>query len=442
MRLLRRRPAARPEDPGAPHLGPRIALWGTFDIADYAALLRPRILERELLARLSLARIDIYSPLGHEHPIAMDGGRPAIPLGSPTGRRKQQLALRHDLIVVTGDVIHPRDEHYQKLYGPTSEQIEPLRPSEFFVDGLGSELERRCPVVWSAVGAPFDLSPDESPRVRSSLDRRPHVSVRDDRSRDRLLATGTGKEIAVVPDPTILASRLFPPDVLRKRVDYLRVLGCYPQEGRPVVVQRGAARDVSAHLQDETVLLADLEAGDAASTDEVEAVGNLFPLPASATVEDVTAAIANAKAFVGPASSVATAFGVPSSAPNASDRVDLQGRMDAELDAVAEFAERSWAKRAAQDERTPHELAEALVQSEERYQALLEAHAARGERLVSERMRFAEIVERLDASNGTVPPGAAEQIAELENAIFTAHATEAEMRVELDRLREQRNRDA
>ena len=56
-------------------------------------------------------------------------------------------------------------------------------------------------------------------------------------------------------------------------------------------------------------------------------------------------------------------------------------------------------------------------------------------------MRFAEIVERLDTSKGIIPPEAAERIAELENAVFTAQAAEAEARVELEQLRGEHKRD-
>jgi hypothetical protein len=295
--------------------------------------------------------------------------------------------------------------------------------------------------------------------VRTAVEHRPHVSVRDDSSRDRLLATGGGRELAVVPDPTVLASRLFPADVLRKRLEYLRVLGCYPPEGRPILVQGDAAPEkeaadvahaLTARYTGEAVVLAELRPGcDDAATDAIAAeLGDAFRLPARASVEDFTAAIANARTFVGSASSVATGFGVPAlhpsailgAAPETGPLAALQARVDAELDTIAVLAERSWSRRLSGKGHMPEKLAQALLQSEERYRALLHAHAARGERLVSERMRFAEIVERLEASDGTLPPEAALRIAELENAVFTAQASEAEVRFELEQLRNERER--
>src|SRR5919204_1755609 len=185
MWTLRRR--QRADEGRSEALGPRIALWGLYDVADYHALLVARILERELRARLPLARIDRYAPLGSDHPSALDGGRPALPLGSPTPHRKRQLAERHDLVVVAGDVVHVDDRRYDELYGRSN-----LRASEFFVDGLGEDLERRCPVVWTSVGVPFDVPAETGDRVRAALARRAHVSVRDEESRRRLQAIGSG----------------------------------------------------------------------------------------------------------------------------------------------------------------------------------------------------------------------------------------------------------
>ena len=455
MRLLRRRLAG--VDPPA-ILGPRIAIWGTFDIADYATLLLPRIYERELAARLPLAETDVYSPLGYNHPLRIDGGRPALPLRAPGRRRKRQLADRHDLVVVSGAVIHTRDEHYGQLYSLPREETDRLRPSEFLLDGLGTKLELRCPVVWSAVTAPFELSGAEAERVRTALEARSHVSVRDERSREILVATGAGREIALVPDPGILAHRLFPADVLRKRLEYLRVLGCYPTKGRPILLEIDAdhaeraaetATNVAARFGTEPLVL--LDPHSAFPEAEAAHVGDVFRLPRDASLEDITAAIASARAFVGGsnATSVALGFGVPCLTPAGAPVVlepvpepssELQDRVDAELDTIADLAERSWSMRAASERSRADELAQALLRNDERYRALLAAHDARGERLVSERMRFAEIIEGLEASDGAIPADVALRLAELENAVFTAQAAEAEARFELEQLREERGR--
>jgi hypothetical protein len=457
MRSLRRRTRrGRAREAPAASLGPRIALWGVYDVADYARLLVPRILERELRLRLPLARVDHYSPLGFEHPIPMDGGRPALPLGAGSARRRRDLAERHDLVVVTGDVIHTRDTHYAELYGDAVDSAR-LRPSDFFVDGLGPDLEDHCPVVWSAVGVPYEPAEEDWARLRSALARRAHVSARDRTSRKRLENLGAHRDIALVPDATALAARAFHPDVLRKRLDYLRVLGCYPTDGRPVVVDGDAVdAEAAAELADEIVgsfptmpivivRLRRPSASTALAEEIASRSRDVCQLPVHATLEDITAAIAAARTFVSTPEHrpLAASFDVPLAVPTGAEvelaaepdlAEETEARVGAELDTLAEIAERSWSESFERGARTPEELLQALVASEERHVALLSAYEARGERLVSERMRFAEIVERLDESGGTIPPDAALRIAELENAIFTAQAVEAEARFEIKRL--------
>jgi hypothetical protein len=234
--------------------------------------------------------------------------------------------------------------------------------------------------------------------------------------------------------------------VLRKRLEYLRVLGSYPADGAPLVVEGTAldrygddTREVVTRLADRPVVV--LPGTDEAADVQAQSI-RVFRLPAQATVEDITAAIAHAQAVAGRSvTSVALGFGVPPLKDTHAAVDQLEAGLDAELDAIAELAERSWSRRAATDETAAADLAQALIHSDERYRALLKAHAARGERLVTERMRLAEIIEGLERSDGTLPADAALRIAELENAIFVAEAAEAEARFELEQLRDAREPD-
>ena len=432
MWTLRRR--QRADEGRSEALGPRIALWGLYDVADYHALLVARILERELRARLPLARIDRYAPLGSDHPSAFDGGRPALPLGSPTRHRKRQLAERHDLVVVTGDV-HVDDRPYEELYGRSD-----LRMSEFFVDGLGDQLERECPVAWSSVGVPVDIPTSAADRVRAALRRRAHVSARDEASRRRLQAMGSGADVTVVPEATALAARAFAPETLERRLAYLRALGSFPEEGRPVVVSADAASaDFEAAVSDRfpgrPLVFVDFHPDGGTARDH-----RVFTLPTAVTVEDVTAVIANSQAIVSTAraQALAAAFDIPLFVPPALEEIatapERRARVDRELDELAALAEQSWSRRVAGDPATSTALARLVATWEERYKALLAAYESRGERLLGERLRFAEIVERLEEAGGELPAEVVEKIAELENALFTAQAAEAEARYELARL--------
>ena len=159
------------------------------------------------------------------------------------------------------------------------------------------------------------------------------------------------------------------------------------------------------------------------------------------TLEDVTAAIAHAAEFVGTSDAgrmAALSFGVRSRAPGEEAEVEslgrLQERADAELDALAALAENEWATRAT-SERTASELLQALEQAEARYQALLRAYEERGERLLRERMQYAEIVDGLEAAPGGRSPDVVSREAELESRLEIAAAAEAEARFELERAR-------
>jgi Polysaccharide pyruvyl transferase len=412
-------------------LGPSVAVLGMFDAADFGELLTGRIVERELRKRLPLARVDLYAPLGERRPVALDGGRPALSLGPPEGSRRAGLAARHDLVVIEGNVVHTRDDLFANAYGISVEEAERLQPSGFFVDGLGPELERRCPVAWHAVAVPFDLDPAGAVRVRRALESRRYVSVRDEQSRERLQAAAGAGEVPVLPHPAVLADRVFAADVLRKRVDYLRAMGWYPEEGSPVVVDDEAVAGESAAGTSVVVLPLEPPSQPAAVGPE-----RMFRLPTEVTLEDVTAAIAHAGAFVGTSAAgqaTALAFGIPS---RAGSREELQARADSELDQLAALAEAEWAARAS-SRGTLSRLLRTLEQAEERYQALLRAYEARGERLVRERLRYAEIVEGLEAAAGGRSAEAVSREAELQTRLEMAEAAEAEARYELERLRSQ-----
>jgi hypothetical protein len=331
-------PGSRVDDAGAP-LGPRIGVWGTFDVASYGALLAPRIFEREIGRRLPLAEVVAYAPFGHLHPVAMDGGRPADPLGPWEPARRAQLAAELDFVAVGGgELVHGRDGLYGRGYGRTPEEMVRRRPSGFFVEGLGADLEASCPMAWHAVAVPFELSPEEAQRVRQALACKAYVSVRDEISRRRLLAAGTDREVHVVPDSTLLVADLYFPEVLARRLRYLKMMGWYPEHAAPLVLQGGAwlrrhAGAVGQALAVELgeighppVVLVETSLGDddsdgdddggGAALDRLAAhlPGPLYRMQGPVALEDVAAVLAHARAYAGASCHgvlTAAAFGVP-----------------------------------------------------------------------------------------------------------------------------------
>jgi hypothetical protein len=467
--------------------GPRIGVWGAFDVADYGNLLVPRIFENELLRRLPHARVFAYAPLGAEHPISMDGGRPAAPLGDWTPARRAQLAEQLDLVVISGsDVIHLRDGLHREPYAEeaSAEGAASLEPSRFFVDGLSEGLEQRCPVVWHAIGVPFEFAPEEADRANAAIESKRHVSVQSVVSRERLLATGTKRQIDLVGDPALLTSRLLSDETMQKRLRYLRAVKRYPVEDPPLMLETSAALGVDnlaqalsearAHDPKVPVALVALSParGDAqlARTLASRIDDPIYELTEDVTLNDHVAAIANARAFCGVSSagcSTARAFGVPTvrvaaEAPHGEGivtrdpaqlstavaallggeiTVDSQAvrvfveRLDAEFDTIAAIAEDSWSERLE----TPggpaaSELAHALAEAERRHEALLRAYLARGERLLAEQQRVGELLDALEVEED--PEAAAAQtrieLADARNRLDTLDAAAAEARIERD----------
>jgi lipopolysaccharide transport system ATP-binding protein len=278
--------------------GPRIGLFGTFDVENYGDLLFPRLFEREMRERLPDAEIRFFSPYGPDHPVAMNGGWAPEALGLWTRERLQELADALDLVVVGGgEIIHARDELLATAYGVDPLDLRLRRPSDFFLE---------YPAAWHAVGIPFDFDPFERRLVAAV--QRPYVAVRDARSRARLEAAGAGEGVVIVPDSAFALDRLFPPGTLDAARDELRARGAYPAEGRPLVLQGSTALlehvdALAPSVGDRPVVL--LETGRCHGDDRfadamAESLGeHVHRVRGDASLEEMVAAIAGASGYAG-----------------------------------------------------------------------------------------------------------------------------------------------
>jgi polysaccharide pyruvyl transferase WcaK-like protein len=295
---------------------PRIGIWGTSDLENYGDLLFPRIAERELLSRLPNALIRAYSPYGYLHPVGLDAGVPAHPLGSWSDERTAELAEQLDCVLIGGgEIIHTRDELLAAHYGVTTQELLDQAPSKFFIEALGPINERACPVLWHSVGIPFDPSEEESLRFRKALESREYTAVRDEKSRARLEKAGVRTEISVVPDSAFLLSRLFPQDLLSRRVDQLRQLGWYPRRKQALIIQGSRymissiptlADEIARLLNRRSELVPVLIATGPCHGDHefADALAATLPIPShrlpeSAHVEDLVAAVWGSHGFIG-----------------------------------------------------------------------------------------------------------------------------------------------
>jgi len=296
----------------------------------------------ELGRRLPGARLRLFAPLGGERAMVMNAGWPIEPLGAHEPGRLAELAAALDLVVVGGgELVHTLDWVLAVAYGLPADALAARRPTAFFLDGLGPDLERTCPVVWSGLGVPFELGPEEAARARAALAGRPYVSVRDAGSRERLRRAGVTREVAVVPDCALLLPRLFSSAGLSAALDALRGAGRYPREGAPVVVHGHAgmlpvveqvARAVESVREGRPVVLLSVfpAAGDCRFAAALAPLlrGEVRLMPDLAAPEQVAAAVAGAGAVVATSlhvSITAVAYGRPLLVVNLDERAKVDG---------------------------------------------------------------------------------------------------------------------
>jgi hypothetical protein len=304
------------------HAG-RVGLWGVFDTNDFGAALDVHITRAELEARLPAATFALCSPLGDKHPIHVGASLgPIEPFGPWSPERLATMASNHDAVVITGDLFD--DEPLAGRYGLPGTAVAAMDAKRFLLGGLG-DAEPTRPVVWSAVRLRAAVD-DTAPHLREALCRPGYVSVVDEPSRRHLLDAGVDQGVSVVPDPAIVAPRRFLPSVLGRRLEYLRRMGWYPAEPALVVhaaaVTASGARSLAAALRAAAprlpvrvvVLPGSCELDEEVAAELAGAVPGTYRLPAEATMEDVTAAIAASHTYLGASRAgllTALAFGRP-----------------------------------------------------------------------------------------------------------------------------------
>jgi HAMP domain-containing protein len=268
----------------------------------------------------------------------------------------------------------------------------------------------------------------------------------------------------------MLAPRLFSPDLLAKRLEYLWLMRWYPPEGAAVVVEGDAGllpvvpslvAALSGFLASEPdlkIVLAELGSpGDAEFASEVAAglpPDSVHRLPRCAGIEDIAAAIANCAFFAGSprhARLVAQAYGrasvaldpaaLPTSedferarkadgAPAGGSAPAAQAEAEAELDRIAEIARTAALTRRQKEAPMPE--TQHPAEPEDALGQLRVAHEARSRRLATERMVFANHLHKAEAEIGRLKEELARLREELARADGRASQAEAATRAETD----------
>jgi polysaccharide pyruvyl transferase WcaK-like protein len=289
---------------------PRVAVVGTFDVDNYGDHLFPRIAVRELARRLPDATVDCYAPFGALHPTRFTGGPPIHPLGPWQDDRLDAFAATYDAVLVGGgELLHLNDPLLAAFYGVEPSEVDLVQPSRWFLEGLGAAREASCPVLWHAIGVPYDLDEGQAARVRAALAHRLPPVVRDGRSRDRLLAAGVVPPVVVAPDSGLLVDRILDHADLESRrrrlglpAGTLVVQGCDLLVPSAAAVAAAVAAIADEHGFEITLVETGRCRGDALFADAVGAELGGRPhhrLPADADLEDVAAVLASAAVFVG-----------------------------------------------------------------------------------------------------------------------------------------------
>ena len=446
----------------------RIGVWVNHGPDDIFPALAARVTCAELARRLPGATIRSFSSAGDSRPSPHDGGAPIEPLGPWSFERASQLAKELDCVVIAGNLPQPTEA---ELNGGQ-------HPNRFLVEGLGQENEVECPVVWSAVRLPQEslTGPDRTVAYRSILDMSPSSpparALDDD---------GVG-----VPDPLLLVPRLLQREALVRRIEFVRIMGWFPQRGRAVVVEIAGgllpyAEDVARALDaavsgtDASVVLLQTQPGDADGDHALDAVSAsmaapVYRVPGDALVDDRVAVIANAAAiavcspstaavglsyerpvaymkFAGDASlnhlagltgtldavvsrpdELANLLGGEHFNPPAGVVTKLQSKLDAHFDRMAGIADTSAAARP----RTP---ATGAVLPPAEYMAAMElAYRRMQERLDSERRAVADHLRDLRTMHGAEVVRAQAEIDRLRSHTASLHeALEADLRDQRDR---------
>lgn len=201
---------------------PVVGLFGAFDTGEIGEMALRRVIDSELGRRRPDIDLIALAPFGAEHPVPGDEGRPARPLPRGVGAG----ALDLDALILSGDVLGD-DLSWSARYGVPVEAMSDRGVGALVLKGALAGRDVAASAVWFAVG----LAGGE---VEVSGLKGKDVWARNPATHERL-----GGTAAQSGDPVLLASRIFSPDVLRRRADLLRLCGAVPT-GRRVVIETSA----------------------------------------------------------------------------------------------------------------------------------------------------------------------------------------------------------
>ncbi len=174
----------------------RVALLGTFDIANYGDLLFPAIARARLKG---VADVVCYSPL--HAPAVWKDGAPTFDV---------DLLPEHDvdgIVLGGGNLVHAKPWNHE-WYDTGGIRGYTAYPRLWFGASVAAAA-RGIPLCWNGPGVGARLGAAESSLLRDATDVVGYLSVRDRRSARELAAAGVTARIEIVPDPGLDVAALW-----------------------------------------------------------------------------------------------------------------------------------------------------------------------------------------------------------------------------------------
>src|SRR5437763_13599167 len=124
-----------------------IGVLGTCDTDLFDDALAPRVLRRELKARLPGAEVITFAPYGALRPTPRDGGEAAEPLGRWSADRAAALAAGLDCVLVTSTDPPPDHDRLARYYGVDRAVLDEHAVRRWFHDGPAPAPDDRAPEI-------------------------------------------------------------------------------------------------------------------------------------------------------------------------------------------------------------------------------------------------------------------------------------------------------
>ncbi|ROL81458.1 hypothetical protein BLX41_04705 [Pseudomonas protegens] len=203
----------------------QVAIFGTFDVANYGDLLFPLIAAAELQARLGAVHLHAFS--------YNTRATPQWPYNVTSVSELPRLIETLDGVLIGGGFIIRFDKLVAPGYYPPDPQIH--HPTGYWLSPALIALQHDVPLIWNAPGMHCNKVPIWAvPLVKLALELSPHVQVRDTLSQDTLSALSDQARVEVLPDTAFGLPNLI--DLQQPSVEYRQLCAQAGLDGPYLVV--------------------------------------------------------------------------------------------------------------------------------------------------------------------------------------------------------------